>query len=364
MSPTEETPPGAPRWTGIALTVLVVAAGFQLFHEFALARMIEALRADVAGQNAKIEALSTAAAPAPTAVPAVGSSDTDGSLDDKVDALRTDLEFMVNDIQRIERKLDDLTSQLENRGVTNSEPPQPPELDWTEPSLFEAARKGADSVGFALTKDEVRCPSRLVLHEGALEYFAVLKGGKEHETLVSLLGNTAPDARRAKDMAVKLNNALQALGFHRGTPIRFTPMGTQPAQGDTVYIYIEWTTGGQTEIVRAEDLVWHRVEGRPMARGSWVYVGSLFVPGEDRGTLDYAADLTAEVASTYSAPSTMIDNIDTGAQDDTVFLVASPRIPDDVTLCTVIFRKTELTEGVKEFPPVPTSAPEDGGDTK
>jgi len=350
MPPTDEPTAGAPKWTGAALAVLVVASAFQLGHGVVLGRRVDEMSSAM-DRLEKARSAPPVAAPAATPAHRTGQ-DFDGTLDDKVDAVRGELDLLINDVQRMERKLDDLTSQLENRGAVTSEPPQPPELDWTEPALFEAARKGAESVGITLSKDEVRCPARLVLKEGMLEYFAVLKGGKEHETLVALIGNTLPEARRPKDMAVKLNNALQAIGFKRGKPIRFAPQGTQPAQGETVWMFIEWTTGGKTEVVRAEDLVWHRTQNRPMKPGSWVYVGSLFVEGDTRGSLDYAADLTAEVASTYSAPSTMIDNVEPEAQDDTVFLVATPRIPDDVEHCTLIFRRSDLKEGVKVFPPV------------
>jgi hypothetical protein len=315
------------------------------------------VRRDVTALRAAVDALPRAPAAAPPN-PVAG----EGSLDAKVDAIRADLEFVVSDLQRLERKLDDLSAQLENRGTFETESPQPPELDWTQDDLFETARKGAASVGYALTRDELRCPAQLVLQSGLIEYLVALKGTKLHETLFSIVGDVPSDARRPRDMGVKLNNALQALGFRRGTPIRFGPTGTAPAQGQTVHLYVEWTTGGVREVVRAEDLVWHTRLARPMRRGSLVYVGSLFVPGDEQGSLDFAADLTAEVVATYSAPSTIIDNVDEGAQDDTVFVVASPRIPKDVLDCTLIFRRTPLDEAtLKEFPE-PPPAPAGGGE--
>ena len=348
-----EAASGGSRFQTTLLVLLVGVAGAQTAFVVGLSRKVGDLQATVD----RVAAVQKATPPAPPAQPAPNRAAGEGSVDEKIDALRGDFDVLVNDIQRMNGKLDDLTAQLENRGTITSEPAQPPELDWTAPDLFETARNGADSVGFTLTKDEVRCPSRLVLKEGALEYLVVLKGGKEHETLFTIVGNTAPDMRRAKDMGVKLNNALQAIGFKRGTPIRFGPTGTTPAKGETVRLYVEWTTGGVKEIVRAEDLALHMRLGRPMKAGTLVYVGSRFVPGDQDGTLDFAADLTAEVVATYSSPATMIDNTDDGAQDDTEFLVASPRIPDDVLDCTLIFRKTELP-GVKEFPPPPVSAEE------
>lgn len=349
-----EAASGGSRFQTALLVALVGVAGAQTAFIVGLSRKTGDLQTAVD----RVVAAQKAPPPAP---PEPNRAAGQGSLDEKIDALRADFDVLVNDVQRMNAKLEDLTTQLENRGTVQAEPPQPPELDWTQPDLFETARKGADSVGFTLTQDEVRCPARLVLMEGALEYLVVLKGGKEHETLFSIFGNTPADQRRPKDMAVKLNNALQAIGFHRGTPIRFGPTGTTPAKGETLYLYVEWTTGGVKEIRRAEDLVWHVRLGRAMQKGTLVYVGSRFVPGDEDGTMVYAADLTAEVVATYSSPATMIDNVDDGAQDDTEFIVATPRIPNDVTVCTLIFRKTELP-GVKEFPPPPVSSDDPHGD--
>jgi hypothetical protein len=337
----------------VRTSVVVAAVGLAVVAGFVLTTNTVARQGDrIDRRLAELEERVTALAGRPERGPASNPAAGQGTLDEKVDALRGDLDILVSDVQRLERKIDSLTSQLENRGVTSSEPQQPPDLDWTQPDLFETARKGAESVGLTLSKDELRAPARLVLKEGLLEYFAVLKGGKEHEALFSIVGNTPAEARRPRDLGVKFSNAIQALGVKRGKPIRFSPNGTQPAQGETIRIFVEWTTHGKTELVRAEDLVWHKDENRPMKPGSFVFVGSTFVAGEEAGTLDFAADLTAEAIATYSAPASIIDNVEEDAQDDTVFLAATPRIPDDVQFCTLIFRKADLA-GVKEFPPAP-----------
>ena len=129
-------------------------------------------------------------------------------------------EFVVPDIQKVITELGELRAGIEvSLGVRlgQNATPQPPALDWTQPELFEAAKKAGAEVGIVLTDDEVRVPGRLAVREGILEYFAVLRGGKEHEALISLHGNTPDDQRHAPaDFAVKLNNAIQALGFKPG----------------------------------------------------------------------------------------------------------------------------------------------------
>ncbi len=257
----------------------------------------------------------------------------------RIQVVADDWEFLVDEVQKVARLQRELIKSLEDReGFDVGALPQPVDLDWTQPALHDAARVGAASIGIELTDTEVRVPARLLLKQGILEYFAVLKGGKEHEALVSLVGNLGPDDRRPKDFGIKLNNAIQALGVKRGRGIRFTPNGTRPAVGQTLYLFLEWEEAGEQVIVRAEDLVWDRMRDVQMPHDSWVFVGSSFVPGDEEGELLFAADLTAEAVATYSALNTIIDTTAPGAQDDTVFIVAGPRVPEGVDKVTFIIR--------------------------
>src|SRR5205814_10392892 len=122
------------------------------------------------------------------------------------------------------RKIDHLVESLEGRDRAGQvDVSEPPSIDWTQPQLFETAKKSCAEYGIELTKDEVRVPSRFVVRQGAIEYFAVLKGGKEHETLISLVGNVPKGERRPRDFGARLNNAILAIGFKRGKPASFTP---------------------------------------------------------------------------------------------------------------------------------------------
>jgi hypothetical protein len=338
---------GGSALTTAALTAVLVLCGFQVWWGMQTRRRLDEMERVLASLERKV-------LEARAASPGGAAGDSEA-----LESLRADFDLLVSEVQSVGRKVDDLTRSFENRGPGGeAEPFGPPELDWTQPELFASAQEAAASVGIALTKDEVRVPARVCIREGLLEYFACLKGGKEHETFLSLVGNVPGDSKRPPEFGAKLNTALQAIGFRRGKPIRFGPTGTKPATGDTVYLFVEWTTGGRKELVRAEDLVWNRIENRPMQRGRWVYVGSSFLEGEQPGTFEFAADLTAEAVATYSAPNTIVDNTEPGAQDDTVFLVATPRVPEDVREATLIFRRTDL-EGAKEFPPIETPRPDE-----
>jgi hypothetical protein len=340
--PTRDPDRGAAQPVLVAAVVAVlVLCAFQLWWALDL--------------RASVRRLETAALRLDEARAAPSGTDSERlrAMEHMLQAVHADLDVHYGDTDALRRMVGELTRAVEEQsGLDVGGVRQPPQLDWTEPELFEAARRAAAEVGIELTEDEVRVPARIVLRQGLLEYLAVLKGGKEHETLVSLHGNTPPDERRPKTLGVRLNNAIQALGFTRGHPIRFTPTGTLPARGEPVYLFLEWEEAGERVVVRAEDLVWDRLRNAPMERGKWVYVGSSFVPGDEEGELLFAADLTAEAVATYSAPNTIIDNVADGAQDDTVFLVATPRLPEGVHEVTFVVRR-EDREPTREFPPPP-----------
>jgi len=283
-------------------------------------------------------------------------------IEEKIDRMSADQDVTAGDVPKLERKIDDLKRSLEARDRAGlSDAPEPPRIDWTDPQLFEKARTSCAEYGIELTKDEVRVPSRFVLRQGAIEYLAVFKGGKEHETLISLLGNTPPGERRPKDFAARMNNAVLALGFKRGKPVSYSSGGRVGPSGDTAYLFLEWEEKGEKVLVRAEDLIWDRVKETPMERGKWVYVGSTFVHGDNDADLPvFAADVTGEAVATYSqSPDTMFDETTSEAADDTAYLVAAPRVPADVEKCTFIVRKIDR-EPTRTFPAPPRDEAPDG----
>jgi hypothetical protein len=234
----------------------------------------------------------TAAAPKPAAAP-----DALGERLDRIEAgivkIDADQDVLVDDIERLATKTDDLIASLESRdGGGADEAPAPPALDWTEPALFEAARKAADEVGIVLTKDEVRIPARMALMQGV-----------------------------------------------SGKPIRFSRKGVTPPEGETVHLFVSWQENGKEVIVRAEDLVWNRIDERPMEKGRWIYVGSNYLAGEQPGETLFAADLTGEAVATYSS-----------------VLVATPRMPERPENVALIIRRTDR-EPTKTFPAIVTGDP-------
>jgi hypothetical protein len=290
------------------------------------------------------------------------------AMEETLSKLEAEQGLVEDELTRLARKVDGVVTALEGRGGPQAqEEPEPPQIDWTQPQLFAAAQKSCAEYGIELTKDEVRVPARFVVREGAIEYFAVLKGGKEHETLISLRGNLAADARRPRDFGARLNNAVQAIGFKRGKAVKYLPTGRVPPEGDTAYLFVEWQEKGETVVARAEDLVWDRIDEKPMERGKWIYVGSALVRGEEPNMPVFAADVEGEAVATYNSPYTIFDNSSRYGDDDTVYLSATPRIPKDVEACTFVIRRVDR-EPTRTFPDAPKQggdeSPKQGGDEK
>jgi hypothetical protein len=276
-------------------------------------------------------------------------------IEEKLDKLASDQDFLVDDIARLAKKVDGVVAATANRsGSDDAEAIAVPQIDWTQPQLFEKARTTGAEYGIQLTKDEVRVPARFVLRSGQLDFFAVLKGGKEYESVISVVGNTPPKERRPRDFGARLNNAILALGFKRGKPVRYSSQGTTPASGETIYVFVEWEEKGAQVLVRAEDLLWDPDAGTPMPRSQWIYVGSQLVKIDETGPPVFAADLDAEVIASYTSPATIIDNVSSRAGNNRAYLVATPRIPKDVDDCTLVIRRADR-EPTRTFPDPPPS---------
>ena len=343
-----QNPEGAGRvmLAGVAAAILALCV-FQTVWAFRTRAALERVEASAAKFDKAAEQFEASRAKFDTAAEQLTA------IEETISRLEAEQGLVAEEITRLARKVDGVVTALEGRGGPQAQDEvEPPQIDWTQPQLFAAAQKSCAEYGIEVTKDEVRVPARFVVREGAIEYFAVLKGGKEHETMISLRGNIAADARRPRDFGARLNNAVQALGFKRGRAVKFLPTGRVPPQGDTAYLFVEWKEKGETVVARAEDLVWDRIDEKPMERGKWVYVGSAFVRGQEPSAPVFAADLEGEAVATYNSPYTIFDNASQYGADDTVYLAATPRIPADVEACTFVIRRTDR-EPTRTFPDIP-----------
>ena len=101
----------------------------------------------------------------------------------------------------------------------------------------------------------------IISRETILEFFAVGKLGKTHESLIML---------DAEPMHIQL--ALLRLNLNPGMNLTVEGDPHLP-QGDPVELWVEWERGEQIIRHRAEELVWNATTKQPMQQTHWVFTG-------------------------------------------------------------------------------------------
>jgi hypothetical protein len=126
-----------------------------------------------------------------------------------------------------------------------------------------------------------------------LEFFCVLRGGQEHESVLRT------DARPSS-----IHFGLLALGLKPGEPAHLdeTNQMWYPPTGPPIKISCQYTLNGKSITVTANRMMRSDKTKQEMPEATWVFDGSRLLP-DGR----YAADLTGYVASIVNFDLTMID---------------------------------------------------------
>jgi hypothetical protein len=174
----------------------------------------------------------------------------------------------------------------------------------------EGEFRAGDDAGIMMRIGKVTCfragrrievEGKVCLQEGALEYLAVLAGGKEYESVLSF------DCK-ATDLNIALiGMEYKAAGIKRlGDP--------ETPRGDPLYLWVEWKTeDGKTKRVRAEDLLYNVGTKKPMRQTAWVFTGSLFERDPDTKRLIFLADIERNLIAVYRDPVAIFNSpLDTG----------------------------------------------------
>jgi hypothetical protein len=163
------------------------------------------------------------------------------------------------------------------------------------------------------------------LTKGPLEMFAVTKGTKEHESVVSV--NTK---------AYVVHSALLALGAQSGTTVKYEPKFVPPT-GTQIDIWVYWTDDkGEQYKARAQDWVQDVKTKKAMAY-PWVFAGSGFYTDEETKKQYYMAE-AGDFICVSNFPDAMLDvPVDsTSDNDDLLFEAFTENIPPRGTKVTLV----------------------------
>ena len=158
----------------------------------------------------------------------------------------------------------------------------------------------------------------IISDDTILEFFAVSKLGKTHESLIML--DVEP---------IHIQLALLRLNMTPGMNLTVEGDPHDP-QGDPVEIWVEWERGGGTVRHRAEELVWDTMEGHSMQRTHWVFTGGRFIRNQ------FTAQLFHNIIAVYRDPDSIFNHPLPGGKDDRTYRVNTDVVPAQGTPVRVI----------------------------
>lgn len=144
-----------------------------------------------------------------------------------------------------------------------------------------------------LAARQVRVECEALAVDIPLEFFCVLRGTSEHESVL-----------RTSARPEHLHTALLMLGLKPGHPVRYSQAANRwlAPDGPPLRISCEFVKEGRTVRVPAYALLRNVQTKRPMPPMTWIFVGSALL---DNGA--YAADVTGYVVSMVNFEMTVID---------------------------------------------------------
>ena len=168
---------------------------------------------------------------------------------------------------------------------------------------------------------EIIIPGKVNMQKGMIELLACGPGGKVHESV--LLLDVIP---------YHLHVGLLLLGLKFGGGLEYQGDPNTP-MGDSLEVWVRWTSNDRDTIVKGEDLVWDIPRNKSMEHTYWVFAGSKVVEGK------YMADIEKSIITTYHDPFTIIDNPLALGGDDELYRVNEKITPAKGTPVEVIIRK-------------------------
>lgn len=178
---------------------------------------------------------------------------------------------------------------------------------------------------------QVLIGGKICFRAGALEFFACVRGSKEHESVIS-----------ANALSSKLHLGLLTIGLEPGSTVRWDPE-YQPATGPRIHIDVLWMDGSELRERSARDMVYNARAQKPLDV-DWVFGGSILYEDPEAKTTHYLADGGEMISVSNFSTSTLDLPIESTPDNEwLVFTALTKNIPPLGT--RVLLRFSEVKSG-------------------
>jgi hypothetical protein len=205
-------------------------------------------------------------------------------------------------------------------GAIGQEPPPPvaPIMREVSPGIYEIGRIHLDQ-----KLRTARFAGEVNMKEGIIEYLLVTTEGNTHESL--LVTEVQPNDLH---FAMLLLGAKVA-GLDTPAPDKAPPpqidskylKDAPKLRGDAIAITVNWKSGDAEKTGPVEDWIFNTETKKPMARGPWIYTGSMFSEGH------FLAQLDGAFAALVTYPAALINNPRRGSDNDQIWTVNEKAVP-------------------------------------
>jgi len=194
------------------------------------------------------------------------------------------------------------------------------------PPRAEKIDEGIYRIGkVTLNRNEgnLQFPAKVNMKEGLVEYLAVSRNGKLHESVLVV---------EAQPLDIQLG--LLLLGLNYGGGLEYQGDKKAP-KGDKVEIWVKWKENRKERKVRGEDLIYNQLTRKSMTYTHWVFTGSQIIEKE------FMAQIEGSIVATYRDPFAILNNPLECGVDDTILYANSEMLPAAGTSVVVLIRPAE-----------------------
>jgi hypothetical protein len=213
-------------------------------------------------------------------------------------------------------------------------------VEPVKPSVrkIDASRYQIGEVVFDQKTREIRFPARINMVEGLLEFLIVHEKGKVHESLLATTVSPTHLNLAFTLLRYSPSKELYLLPDENGkVPTEFPDVPADVKAAARVRIDVEWSDGGETRRIPANEWIQHAVKTTAMPAGPWVYGGSDFFEGV------FSAEASGDVVAIYLSMAALINYPGNDNDSDEVWVPFPKRVPPEGTKVTVIIAPYQTT---------------------